>query len=112
MTLLIPLGLLGLLAIAALILIYIIKPNYQQKFISSTYVWKLSLKLKRKKLPLNRLRNILKFYMFNVSKNWAQVSLYTYIRNQIHHQADNGKPSLIDLESSIMIMRNYLKVNL
>ena len=59
MTLLIPLGLLGLLAIAALILIYIIKPNYQQKFISSTYVWKLSLKLKRKKLPLNRLRNIL-----------------------------------------------------
>ena len=48
-----------LIIIVALILIYIIKPNYQQKFISSTYVWKLSLKLKRKKLPLNRLRNIL-----------------------------------------------------
>ena len=40
--------------------------------------------------------------------NPNEVSLHTYIRNQIHHQADNGKPSLIDLESSIGIMRNYL----
>ena len=44
MTLLTPLGLLGLIGIIVLIIIYIIKPNYQQKFISSTYVWKLSLK--------------------------------------------------------------------
>lgn len=41
-------------------------------------------------------------------ENPNEVSLHTYIRNQIHHQADNGKPSLIDLESSIGIMRNYL----
>ena len=55
MTLLIPLGLLGLLSIAGLILIYIIKPNYQQKYISSTYVWALSLKLKKKRLPVSKL---------------------------------------------------------
>ena len=61
MTLLLPLGLLGLLAIAALILIYIIKPNYQQKFISSTYVWKLSMKYRKKKIPINRLKNIILF---------------------------------------------------
>lgn len=61
MTWLAPLGFLGLLAIIALILIYIIKPNYQQKFVSSTYVWKLSLKYRKKRIPVNKLRNILIF---------------------------------------------------
>ena len=59
MNLLTPLGLLGLISIAVLILIYIIRPNYQQKVISSTYVWQLSLKYKKKRLPINRLRNII-----------------------------------------------------
>lgn len=56
-----PLGFLGLLSIIALIVIYILKPNYQQKIISSTYVWKLSLKYKKKKIPISKLRNILLF---------------------------------------------------
>ena len=56
-----PLGFLGLIGLIVLILIYIIKPNYQQKFISSTYVWKMSLKYKKKKLPINRLQDILLF---------------------------------------------------
>ncbi len=59
MKLLTPLGLLGLLGIVVLIIIYIIKPNYQQKFLSSTFIWQLSLKRKRKKLPISRLRNFL-----------------------------------------------------
>lgn len=59
MSLLIPLGLLGLLGIVALIIIYIIKPNYQQKFVTSTYVWQLAKKYRKKKIPLNRLRDIL-----------------------------------------------------
>ena len=59
MTLLIPLGLLGLLSIVALIIIYIIKPNYQQKVVSSTFIWKLSLKYRKKRLPVSKLRNIL-----------------------------------------------------
>lgn len=56
-----PLGFLGLLGVVALIIIYIIKPNYQQKMISSTYVWRLSLKYRKKRLPINRLQNILLF---------------------------------------------------
>lgn len=56
-----PLGFLGFIGIAILILIYILKPNYQQKFISSTYVWELSLKYKKKRLPINKFRNILLF---------------------------------------------------
>lgn len=59
MRLLLPLGLLGLAGIVALIIIYIIKPNYQQKLISSTFIWRLSLKYKKRKIPLNKLRNIL-----------------------------------------------------
>ena len=53
MKLLAPLGLLGLLGVVALIIIYIIKPNYQQKFVSSTFVWKLSLKYRKRKIPIN-----------------------------------------------------------
>ena len=56
-----PLGFLGLIGIAILILIYILKPNYKQKFISSTFVWELSLKYRRKKIPINKFRNILLF---------------------------------------------------
>ena len=59
MTFLVPLGLIGLLGIVALIIIYIIKPNYQQKYISTTFVWKLSLKYRRKKIPFSKLRNII-----------------------------------------------------
>lgn len=59
MSLLIPLGLLGLISIIALILIYVLKPNYQQKYISSTFVWKLSIKYKKKRIPISKLRNII-----------------------------------------------------
>ena len=54
-----PLGLLGLIAIAALILIYILKPKYQDKKVSSTYVWKLSLRYQKRKVPLQWLKSSL-----------------------------------------------------
>ena len=47
-----PLGFLGLIGLIILLIIYIIKPNYQNKYISSTFVWKLSLKYRKKKMPL------------------------------------------------------------
>ena len=56
-----PLGFLGFIGLIILIIIYIIKPNYQNKIISSTFIWKLSLKLKKKKIPINTLRNVLLF---------------------------------------------------
>ncbi|MBE5742034.1 MAG: VWA domain-containing protein [Clostridiales bacterium] len=59
MSLLAPLGLIGLISLGVLILIYLLKPNYQRKLISSTFVWKLSLKYRKKKLPINYLRDIL-----------------------------------------------------
>lgn len=59
MTLLTPLGLLGLIAIVVLIIIYIIRPNFQQKMVSTTFVWKLSLKYRKKRIPVSKIRNIL-----------------------------------------------------
>ena len=56
-----PLGFLGFLGLVALIIIYIIKPNYQTKIISTTYIWKLSLKLRKKQVPISKLRNIILF---------------------------------------------------
>lgn len=61
MKFLVPLGLLGLIGILVLIIIYIIKPNYQNKYITSTYVWKLSLRYKKRRPPTSKLRNILLF---------------------------------------------------
>ena len=59
MKLLTPLGLLGLISIIILIIIYIIRPNFQQKMVSTTFMWKLSLKYRKKKIPTSKLRNIL-----------------------------------------------------
>ena len=61
MSLLTPLGLLGLIGLIVLIIIYIIKPIFQNKIISSTYVWKRSLRYRKKKIPISQLRNILMF---------------------------------------------------
>ena len=63
MQLLLPLGLLSLLGVIALIIIYIIKPNYQLKHVSSTHIWKLSLKYKKRRLPTSKLRDILLFIL-------------------------------------------------
>lgn len=59
MTILNPWALVSLISLLVLLLIYILKPNFQQKLVSSTYIWKLSLKYKKKKLPINKLRNLL-----------------------------------------------------
>lgn len=40
--------------------------------------------------------------------NQNEVSIHTYVRNQIHHRAANGIASITDLESSIKTMRSYL----
>jgi predicted ATP-dependent endonuclease of OLD family len=39
-----------------------------------------------------------------------EVSLHTFVRNQIHHQKENGKVEPKNLSASIATMREYLKV--
>lgn len=57
-----PAGLWGLLGIPVLILIYIIKPKFQEKLVTSTFIWKLSQKYKKKSLPW-QITNLLLFVM-------------------------------------------------
>jgi hypothetical protein len=54
-----PWGLLGLLGILALIIIYILKPKFQDRSVSSSFIWKLSLKYKKKKMPFEWLKSSL-----------------------------------------------------
>mgnify|MGYP000636853793 CR=1 FL=1 len=40
--------------------------------------------------------------------NPNEVSLHTFLRNQIHHRADNGAPDIIGMEESIIKMRSFI----
>ncbi len=59
MTFLYPLGLLGLLGIPVVILIYIIKSQYTEQTIASTYLWELSERFLKRKRPVSRLTGII-----------------------------------------------------
>ncbi|MCL1876411.1 MAG: ATP-binding protein, partial [Synergistaceae bacterium] len=39
-----------------------------------------------------------------------EVSIHTFLRNQIHHSADNGKPNMEDLKISITKMRAFFDI--
>lgn len=56
---LVPLGFLGLIGLIVLLIIYIIKPNYQKRFVPSTFVWKHSLKFRKRKHPINKFQDLL-----------------------------------------------------
>lgn len=58
-----PMGLWGLLGIPLLIIIYMIKPKFREKLVSSTFIWKLSQKYRKKSLPLQWLGNSLLFLL-------------------------------------------------
>ncbi len=66
---LLPLGFLGLLSLAALLLIYILKPKYQQRVVASSIPWLLAIKKRKKKFPFDRFSNIIVFL--------CQVAIFT-----------------------------------
>lgn len=63
MTFLNPAGLWLLLGIPVLIIIYLIKNQHEDKSVSSTYIWKLSEKFAKKRLPIQKFRKILLFLL-------------------------------------------------
>ena len=107
MSLLTPIGLLGLIGIIALIIIYIIKPNYQNKFISSTFIWRLSLKYRKKKIPISKLRNILIFIcQVLIITASAFIIAQPFIDNALKNE--NGDTVIIiDTSSSMHTQLNY-----
>lgn len=97
-----PLGFLGLLGLVALIIIYIIKPNFQNKIISSTYVWKKSLKFKKKKIPISNLRNILLFLCQVLAITAASLILAQPFL--VDEEGNNGKNSVIIIDASASML--------
>lgn len=95
------LGLLGLIGIPILIIIYIIKPKYQERKISSTYIWKLSLKYRKRKIPLQWLKSLLLIVQCIIVAVIAMLLAKPYIS-----QAINGynyrKIVIIDASASMM----------
>ena len=56
-----PAGLWLLLLIPILIIIYIIRARHEERSVSSTFIWKLSLRFMKKNLPFHKFRKILLF---------------------------------------------------
>lgn len=56
-----PAGLWLLLGVPLLILIYIIKSRHEDRAVYSTFIWKLSDKFMKKRIPLQKLRRVLSF---------------------------------------------------
>ena len=102
MTLLLPLGLIGLLSIALLVLIYVLRPNYQNKLVSTTFVWKLSMRYRNKRLPMSRLRNLL----ILICQLLLLASLAMMMAQPVvpitTGTSDNEKIAIIDASASMM----------
>lgn len=56
-------GLLVLLAVPILIVIYIIKQEHKERRVSSTYIWRVSERFLKKRLPLRRVSKLLSFIL-------------------------------------------------
>ena len=59
MNLMFPLGLIGLIGIPILIIIYIIKNRYTEQIIPSTYIWNLSEKFLKRRVPISLIAGII-----------------------------------------------------
>ena len=103
MTWLAPIGFLGLSGIIALIIIYIIKPNYQKKMVSSTFVWKLSLKYRKKRLPVSQLNNILIFLCQILILTICGLLLARPVIEQAKAGDENEKIIIIDASASMRV---------
>ena len=103
MTWLAPIGFLGLVGIILLIVIYVIKPNYQKKMVSSTFVWQLSLKYRRKRLPISRLNNVLIFLCQLMILTLCGLLLARPVIEQQKMGDENERVIIIDASASMRV---------
>lgn len=103
MDLLYPIGLISLLSLLLLILIYILKPKFQERKVASTFIWKLSLKYKRKRPPFQWIQNSLLFIL--------QVLVLTFLavllaRPVYSIKENNEKIIILDASASMQTIKN------
>ena len=89
MTLLYPLGLIGLIGVPLLILIYILKSKYKETTVASTFLWELSDKFMKKKQPFSTLKGLLSLILQILCVIFVSLSL----SHPILHLKDSAKIS-------------------
>jgi hypothetical protein len=94
------LGLIGLVSILFLILIYILKPKYEQRKVSSTYIWKLSLKYRKQRIPFDWLRKNLLLLIQLIA---LLILAFMLAEPLVNIRADSGEKIII-LESSASML--------
>ena len=100
MNLLTPLGLIALIGIPIVIIIYILKPKYQEKTVNSTYIWKLSLKYRKRKLPLQWLkRSLLLLVQLIMIAVFALMITQPFIK---HPKAQYERIIILDASASML----------
>ena len=96
MTLLYPLGLIGLIGVPLLILIYILKSKYKETTVASTFLWELSDKFMKKKQPFSTLKGLLSLILQILCVIFVSLSL----SHPILHLKDSAKNYLFILDES------------
>lgn len=95
------LGLLALIGVPLLILIYILKPKFQERKISSTYIWKLSLKYRKRKIPIQWLKSLLLIIQCLIVVVMTFLIAKPYLKRSISSYAYE-KVVIIDASASMM----------
>ena len=99
------LGLLGLIAIPIVILIYLIKSKYVPKTVSSTFIWKRSLKYMKRRIPINFLMSLLLIVQL-LAVTVATFALMD-VRVEDEYQ-NNDKIIVIDASASMTLEREAI----
>ena len=96
------LGLLGLIAIPIIILIYLIKSKYVPKTVSSTFIWKRSLKYMKRRIPINFIMSLL--LIVQLLAVCAATFALMDVRIEDEHSSDD-KIIVIDASASMTLER-------
>ncbi len=104
MTFLTPFGLLALLSIVALIIIYLLKPKYQDRVVASSFIWKLSLQYKKKKMPFSWLKNSLLLMLQILTLIMMTIILIQ--PNYVLATKSGEKIAILDVSASMLANQN------
>lgn len=99
-----PMGLLGLIGIPVLIIIYIILNKYTEQTVSSTYLWTLSERFIKRRIPISRIANIISLILQAIAI--ALISLAIAHPMIVVPNSANAYCFVLDGSGSMNIVRN------
>ncbi|MBP3495296.1 MAG: BatA and WFA domain-containing protein [Clostridia bacterium] len=94
-----PLGWLGLLAVPIIIIIYVIKSKYVPKTVSSTFIWKRSMKYMKRRIPINFVMSLVLILQLLV----AIAATLAITQPQVKPGSSGEKIVIVDASASMKI---------